>query len=140
MTARLYVLDPDILSLIQRRQQPYVQRLLAIPPEDRAITVVSIEEQFRGWLALIRRAKSRSALVYAYARLSEALMFLSQLNILLFDDQAAEKLDDFQQQKIRIGTLDLRIAAIVLSVDGILVTRNMTDFQQVPGLTLEDWS
>ena len=140
MTARLHVLDTDILSLIQRRQQPYIQRLLTIPPEDRAITVVSIEEQFRGWLALIRRAKSRSALVDAYTRLSEALMFLSQLNILLFNDQAAEKLDALQRQKIRIGTLDLRIAAIVLSIDGILVTRNLADFQQIPGLTLEDWN
>lgn len=140
MTPRFCVLDTDILSLIQRRQQPYVQRLLAIPPENRAITVVSIEEQFRGWLALIRRAKSRAALIYVYTRLSETLMFLSQLNILLFDDQATEKMDDLQQQKLRIGTPDLRIAAIVLSVDGILVTRNLTDFQQIPGLAIEDWS
>lgn len=40
----------------------------------------------------------------------------------------------------RIGTNDLRIAAIVLEQQGILVTRNTTDFADIPGLQLDDWS
>jgi len=48
--------------------------------------------------------------------------------------------ETLRQQKIRIGTQDLRIAAIVLAVKGILVTRNWKDFAKVPDLTLEDWS
>ena len=48
--------------------------------------------------------------------------------------------EELRRQKIRVGTQDLRIAAIVLSVDGLLVTRNQCDFAQVPGLVLQDWT
>jgi tRNA(fMet)-specific endonuclease VapC len=42
-----------------------------------------------------------------------------------------------QQIRPRVGTQDLRIAAIPLSVDGILVTRNRRNFDKVPNLRLE---
>lgn len=42
--------------------------------------------------------------------------------------------------KIRIGTQDLRIAAIVISQNAILVTRNQRDFSRIPGLQFEDWT
>jgi tRNA(fMet)-specific endonuclease VapC len=44
------------------------------------------------------------------------------------------------RQRIRIGTQDLRIAAITLSVNRILVTRNRKDFDKLPNLRLEDWT
>jgi len=45
----------------------------------------------------------------------------------------------FKAQKIRVGTQDLRIAAIVLAQNGILLTRNRQDFEKVPGLLIQDW-
>ena len=42
--------------------------------------------------------------------------------------------------KIRIGTHDLKIAAITLVHDATLLSGNLRDFKKVPGLKVEDWS
>jgi tRNA(fMet)-specific endonuclease VapC len=62
------------------------------------------------------------------------------MGCLPFDETAANIFDELRAQKIRIGTNDLAIAAITLSVSGILITRNIVDFQRVPNLSLEDWT
>jgi tRNA(fMet)-specific endonuclease VapC len=45
----------------------------------------------------------------------------------------------FRSQGIRIGTLDLKIAAITIAHDATLLTRNTVDFAKVPGLRFENW-
>ena len=57
-----------------------------------------------------------------------------------FNQYAINYYEDLIRQRIRIGTQDLRIAAITLSANGILVTRNRKDFEKVPNLLLEDWT
>ena len=56
-----------------------------------------------------------------------------------FDAAAASVLGGLQKQKIQIGIMDLRIAAIALSQGLRLLTRNVRDFARVPGLITEDW-
>jgi len=34
----------------------------------------------------------------------------------------------------------IKIASIVLARDGVLITRNATDFRKIDGLRIEDWS
>jgi tRNA(fMet)-specific endonuclease VapC len=59
---------------------------------------------------------------------------------LRFDEKAAAQYERIKYLKTRVGTLDLRIAAIVLANDGILITANQQHFRQIPGLTTEDWT
>ncbi len=53
---------------------------------------------------------------------------------------AADLFRQFRQKGIRIGTQDLRIASIAIVHSSIVITRNRKDFEQVPDLTIEDWS
>lgn len=136
----LYVLDTDHVTLYQRNDPRVLARIAKMSYNDLAVTLITAEEQLRGWLKLIRRASSRERLVMAYARLRKALDYFCRIRVLDFDDEASSRYENLRQQKIRIGTRDLRIAATVLSANGILVTRNRLDFTQVPGIVLEDWS
>ena len=60
--------------------------------------------------------------------------------MLSFDRVAANEFERLRQAHVRIGTQDLRIAAICLAYDATLLSRNLRDFQKVPGLRVEDWS
>lgn len=114
--------------------------MLAHPTDELALTIVTVEEQLRGRLAQIRKTSSTIFRLQAYTRLHEALDFFTQVRILDFDEVASARYETLRQQRVRIGTQDLRIAAIVLAVTGVLITRNVRDFRQIPDLIMEDWS
>ena len=94
----------------------------------------------RGRLAQVQHASSTASLVRTYKLLHETLVFHRTIPIVDFDKHAAATVEALRQQKIRIGTLDLRIAAITLASGATLVTRNRQDFERVPALVIEDWS
>jgi tRNA(fMet)-specific endonuclease VapC len=72
--------------------------------------------------------------------LGEILQGFSAIPVLPFDGSAAATLDGLRAQRVRVPTMDLRIAAIALSRGLILLTRNFGDFRRVPGLVLDDWT
>ena len=89
---------------------------------------------------IIKRAKSKQELVTAYALLRATFNRLCQANILDFNEAAFDIYNELLKQKIRVGTQDLRIAAIALSLSSTVVTRNFRDFEKVPDLKIVDWS
>jgi tRNA(fMet)-specific endonuclease VapC len=36
--------------------------------------------------------------------------------------------------------MDLKIASIAIANDAVLVSRNLSDFEQVPDLSVQDWT
>lgn len=136
----LWILDTDTVSLFQRGHPLVRQRINRVNPEEIAITIITAEEQLRGRLDVIRRTSSTKNLTLAYTKLRDTLDDFSSINLLDFNQDAYTYYVELLRQKIRIGTQDLRIAAIVLSVNGILVTRNQRDFGKIPGLICEDWT
>lgn len=134
----LYILDTDHVTLHQHNHPQVVAKMRTCAPDELAITVVTVEEQIRGRLAQIGRPGAN--LSVAYDQLRATVEYFCDLTILPFDAEAQQQFQQLRAQKIRIGTLDLRIAAIALSRDAVLLTRNRSDFEQVPGLKLEDWT
>jgi tRNA(fMet)-specific endonuclease VapC len=138
----MIVFDSDHLSILQHPESPQYERIVSrmgdsVDPEF-ATTVVSLEEQMRGWLAAINRSRVDNQPLY-YTRLSGLVDFYSRWRVLQFDDSAVDRFNAFRKSGIRIGTMDLKIASIALVNDALLVTGNERDFEQVPGLRCENW-
>jgi len=56
-----------------------------------------------------------------------------------FDDAAADRFESLRAGGLRIGSMDLKIAAIALVHDALLLSANLEDFEQIPGLRLDNW-
>jgi tRNA(fMet)-specific endonuclease VapC len=81
-------------------------------------------------MAFLAQARSSKAAVAAYGRLLNHLETFRRIVVLGYTDAAAEWLERLKSQRSLIGTMDLRIASIVLASDGVLVTRNSKDFEK----------
>lgn len=56
-----------------------------------------------------------------------------------FEERAADQFTALRRKRIRIGTMDLKIASIALVNDALLLSSNLRDFSLVPNLRCEDW-
>jgi tRNA(fMet)-specific endonuclease VapC len=140
----MVVLDTDHVSFLEIAGNPEGKRLRtrlnAIAKEEAATTVISYEEQLRGWLTSLAKAKTMFQQITAYGRLRRQLENYCQILVLEFDETAATVFQHLRGEKLRVATLDLKIAAIVLAHNATLLTRNTVDFRRVPGLKFEDWT
>jgi tRNA(fMet)-specific endonuclease VapC len=139
-----YLFDTDHLSILQRRTgYAYVNLLARISQQslsEFAVSIVSFHEQTLGAHAYLNRVSDVEKLIQGYDRLELILSHFKVLTVLPFDRAAAKRFSDLLAQQVRGTTMDLRIAAIALSRDLTLLTRNQRDFVKVPGLKLEDWT
>lgn len=140
----MVVLDTDHMSLLEWSDvgdsMPLRARLAALSPAEVATTIISYEEQTRGWMPYLARTRSLTHQVEVYRRLRRQLENYCRIPVLAFDEQAAATLQRLRRTRIRIGTMDLKIAAITLSHGAVLLSRNLADFRQIPDLQVEDWT
>jgi tRNA(fMet)-specific endonuclease VapC len=140
----MILLDTDHVTLLKyssgTRGTVVRQRLDALPAEEVVgVTIISIEEQMRGWLAAIAKERSAPRQVAPYRELAKLFEFFAEFEIVLFDERAAEQFDALRGARPRLGTMDLKIAAIALRNDALLLLANVRDFLRVPALRVESW-
>lgn len=138
----MMILDTDHVSVL-RYPEDVRHDLLKTRMEnafdDSVTTVITLEEQSRGWLAAIKRTKDVRKQPLYYTRLAGMVEFFADWELLPFDEPAADQFHALRRSKVRIGTMDLKIASIALVHGAMLLSADLRDFDKVPGLTVEDW-
>ena len=136
-----YVLDTDIASLFLRGHPRVVANIVAHISEPIVWTVISLDELYSGWHSARNRAKNAQQLADSYRRLTETWQGMRDWPLLPYTVGAIARYENLKRRKLNVRGNDMRIAAIALEIiDGIVVTRNLVDFQRIPGVVCEDWS
>jgi tRNA(fMet)-specific endonuclease VapC len=137
----LFLLDTDILSLLEQGNPLVQQHVNNHPLSDIALSVISIQEQMQGFLASLTRARNRQQVALAYDMLvSRLLPVWERFVVLSFSETSILRFDQLRSLRLNVGLMDLRIAAIALENNLTVVTRNQRDFGRVPGVAAVDWS
>ena len=139
-----YLLDTDHISFLQEQRGPEYAvlsaRMAQHPSTDFVFSIVSFHEQTLGGHAFLIRARTPAEVIRGHIQLMNVLNIFTTVPVLPFDAAATAVFAGLQAQRTRVGTMDLRIAAIALSQGLTLLTRNTRDFGRVPGLVTEDWT
>ena len=140
----MIILDTDHLTVLKYAKDDrfgrLAQRMADTVDQEFATTAITLEEQLRGWLAQINRTQDVVKQIPAYTELTGLIEFFGYWTILPFDGAAAQKFTEYRQQKIKTGTMDLKIASIAVAQNALLLTSNTRDFESIPDLRIEDWT
>ncbi len=139
-----YLLDTDHIVILQRQQGAEFHALSARIAQhsktDIGFSLVSFHEQVLGCHTFIARSKTSSELERGYGMLGRVLQDFAKAPVIAFDAPVVATFESLRRQRLKVATMDLRIAATALCHQLTLVTRNLKDFQHVPGLLVEDWT
>ena len=131
--SHVYMLDTNIVSDLVRNPKGKVYRRIKQEGESTICTSIIVAAELR-----FGAQKKQSTL------LSERLEnILKSIVVMAFDEPADQSYglirQQLQQQGQLIGPNDLLIAAHALSLNLVLVTNNVDEFERVQGLQVEDW-
>jgi tRNA(fMet)-specific endonuclease VapC len=130
-----FLVDTNILVYLQTKRSPAVERhVLALPPGDTAMSVITFGELFYG---LSKSARPHETL--------ERLRTLTHsVPVLPLPEDAAEAYghirSNLEARGKMIGNNDVWIAAHAKAAGLILVTNNEREFRRIDGLTIENWA
>ncbi len=130
----VFMLDTNICIYIIKQKPPRVlDRFKRTEISEITISSITLSELMYGVSKSYRPEQNLMALT----------QFVAPLDILSYDDEAAQFYGDLrahlEKQGTPIGALDMLIAAHALSISGTLVTNNEKEFKRVPNLNIENW-
>lgn len=139
----MILLDTDHVNVLKYPDHPrfanLTTRLNTSADQDVATTVITVEEQMRGWLAWINRSDDVRRQVLASQELLRLLTFLRAGMWCRLMNRRPANSRACARSAFTIGTMDLKIAAIALGHGALLLSANLRDFQQIPNLHVANW-
>ena len=137
----MILLDTDTLTLYFRNHAGVLQRRREAGDEV-VIAIITRIEVLQGRFATLLKAADGAGLRRGQQLLDETERELLPFRVLPITDAVAAAFDRLRQNKKlkKIGRGDLLIAAVTLASRATLVSRNLKDFRQVPGLQVENWA
>ncbi len=132
----MYLFDTDSLSNILKKNPSalLIEKLMALPGELQLTTSINISEIYFG----AYRSVNRKKILQAYEK-----KVFPNLNILPFDTGSGKIYGKLKAQLEKKGLPksepDLRIAAIAIQHNMVLVSGNKRHFIDITGLKIEDW-
>lgn len=74
------------------------------------ITVITVEEVMRGWLALLASKKKRADEIPVYQRLKRSAEMFGEWDIVEWDAQALVTFESLRKERLKMSTADMKIA------------------------------
>ncbi len=140
----MFLLDSDHLGLLQRQRGEAFERLEAriqrVSETELYIPIIAFHERMKGWSAYLAKTSTESEVIFAYGKFREILADFASVQLLDYSVSASAVYQQLIKQRIRVGTMDLRIAAIAIDAGFTLLSCNSVDFERIPGLKVEDWT
>jgi len=129
----MYVLDTNTLIYFFKGLGGVSKRVLALPPKQISIPSIVLYELEVG-IARSTSPKKRRKQLEDFTSLVKVLPFGTE------EARSAASLRvDLEKKGRPIGPYDILIAAVAMTNQFILVTRNTAEFSRIKGLRLENW-
>src|SRR3954468_7251676 len=114
----MFILDTDHFAILQAKTPPEFDRLAARiashPPAAFHVSIITFHEEALGWNAYISRARDQAGVTRGYRMFERIIADFAAAQLLPFDPAAASTFDMLRAQRVRVSTMDLRIASIAL--------------------------
>jgi len=129
-----FMLDTNTcIYIIKRKPANVIKRFRQTEISQIGISSITLSELLYGVSKSSKPEQNKIAL----------MQFIAPLEILPYDDEAAQYYGDLrthlEKQGTPIGSLDMLIAAHALSIACILITNNEREFIRIPNIKIDNW-
>jgi tRNA(fMet)-specific endonuclease VapC len=137
----MYLLDTNILTALYAGNRKVIEKIRQLDNPQIATTIVNKAEIIQGRISFLLKANDGEQLIRAQGLLAETERLLIEMDVVSFGAAATAQFEILVANRSlrKAGRPDLLIASIALANKATLVTRNVKDFDIIPGLRIENW-